>query len=391
MDLVFSVSKNANGYFAQKAMPEALVSGNLEQMCGAFFVHSDQTTLDALRNLTSDAELIAVLCANWGDYSSPPHRSSFAMHCMLNRHYMDGGSYPVGGAKVLADAMMPIVEAAGGLVYHSAAVDQILIEDGRAIGVQLKGGELVKAKYVVSNAGVQNTFGRLMDRETGAHAGLTEKLEMVDDTYALVGVNIGLNKSASELGITPANIWSHPADDFEANLAAHDADFESPFPWSFITFPSARDPLWESEHPDKATIEMYAYTNYEHFRKWSGTRWMKRGDDYLARKVNIKDRLLSELNRFVPKAKEAIDIVEVSTPLSYETFVKRKRGGFMGVESTPTRFRQDWLRATTPIDGLYLSGQDVTTDGVVGALMGGVICASAIEGKNLIESIRSKA
>jgi all-trans-retinol 13,14-reductase len=136
---------------------------------------------------------------------------------------------------------------------------------------------------------------------------------------------------------------------------------------------------------------MYAYTNYEHFRKWSGTRWMKRGDDYLARKVNIKDRLLSELNRFVPKAKEAIDIVEVSTPLSYETFVKRKRGGFMGVESTPTRFRQDWLRATTPIDGLYLSGQDVTTDGVVGALMGGVICASAIEGKNLIESIRSKA
>jgi all-trans-retinol 13,14-reductase len=80
--------------------------------------------------------------------------------------------------------------------------------------------------------------------------------------------------------------------------------------------------------------------------------------------------------------------VEVSTPLTYETFAKRQRGGFMGVESSPQRFRQDWLRARTPIEGLWLTGQDVSTDGVIGALAGGVICASAMLGKDMMSQIR---
>ena len=91
-----------------------------------------------------------------------------------------------------------------------------------------------------------------------------------------------------------------------------------------------------------------------------------------------------------PNVRGAIDVAEVSTPLTYETFTKRERGGFMGVESTPDRFRQMWLRASTPLEGLYLSGQDVTTDGVIGALMGGVICASAVTGKDLLSEIRAE-
>jgi all-trans-retinol 13,14-reductase len=134
---------------------------------------------------------------------------------------------------------------------------------------------------------------------------------------------------------------------------------------------------------------MYAYTDYRHFERWADTRWMKRGKDYLARKANIQERLLERLFHFCPDARDAIDVIEVSTPLSYETFAKRQRGGFMGVESSPARFRQDWLRAHTPISGLWLTGQDVATDGVIGALMGGVICASAILGRDLLAEVRN--
>ncbi|WP_448044988.1 hypothetical protein [Bradyrhizobium liaoningense] len=115
---------------------------------------------------------------------------------------------------------------------------------------------------------------------------------------------------------------------------------------------------------------------------------MKRGEDYLALKEKIRQRLLDELFRHVPAARSALDYVEVSTPLSYETFVKRERGGFMGIESSPQRFRQTWLRATTPIDGLFLSGQDVSTDGVIGALVGGVLASSAVLGRDLMRDLR---
>jgi all-trans-retinol 13,14-reductase len=67
---------------------------------------------------------------------------------------------------------------------------------------------------------------------------------------------------------------------------------------------------------------------------------MKRGDDYLALKENIREHLLGEFFSHAPQAREALDYVEVSTPLSYETFAKRERGGFMGIESSPQRFQQ---------------------------------------------------
>ena len=62
----------------------------------------------------------------------------------------------------------------------------------------------------------------------------------------------------------------------------------------------------------------------------------------------------------------------------------------MGIESNPKRFRQSWLRATTDIHGLYLSGQDVTTDGVIGALMGGLIAASSVLQKDVLSDIRAQ-
>ena len=136
---------------------------------------------------------------------------------------------------------------------------------------------------------------------------------------------------------------------------------------------------------------MYAYTDYRHFAEWAGTPWMKRGDDYQARKEVIKQRLLAELFRQVPRAAAHVDQVEVSTPLSYEVFANRERGGFLGVESSPRRFEQAWLRPQTPIRGLFPTGQDVATDGVIGALVGATLCASVMLERDLVTEIRNQA
>jgi len=387
MDLVPQVAKSAMPYFGQKVFPESIATAQSMIRHAPFHDHADRTTLEALQDLGMSAALIAVICANWGDYSSPPHRSSFAMHCMLVQHYMNGGSYPRGGAGVLADTMMPIVEAAGGKVLHSAEVEQILVDDGRAVGVRLAGGEEVTAPILISNAGVQNTFGRLMPGDHPDAAPLRAHLDTVDDSYGLVGINLGLRADAATLGLESANIWAHPSSDFAANLDRHKADFNADFPWAFITFPSVKDPDWAQAFPGKSTIEMYAYTFFDHFAGWAGTSWRKRGADYDRRKADIERRLLDMLERFVPDVRDYIDICEVSTPLTYETFTKRERGGFMGVESTPARFQQAWLRATTPLKGLYLTGQDVATDGMIGALTGGILCASAILGRDMMSDI----
>ena len=390
LGLVREVSKSSAGYFAQKALPLDLAESMYDGLCADFHTHSDRLTIDVLSELTSDTELIAVLCANWGDYSLEPTKSSFAMHCMLAKHYMSGGYYPVGGGQSMSRAIVPIIESAGGQVMLGAEVARILVSEGGSVrGVVLTSGEEILCPVVVSNAGVQNTLGRLLSNDTAMAVGAPELLHEVNDTYAVVGLNIGFNRSSAELGFSGANIWAHPGRDFQAALDAHRSDFSAPFPWTFTTFPSAKDPSWGAEFPGKSVVEMYGYTDYRHFAEWAQLPRADRGPGYADRKNDIQERLLEELFRFAPRARDAVDVVEVSTPLSYETFTKRERGGFMGIESSPARFRQLWLRARTPIDGLYLTGQDVSTDGVIGALVGGVIATSAVLGIDLMSELRS--
>ena len=55
-----------------------------------------------------------------------------------------------------------------------------------------------------------------------------------------------------------------------------------------------------------------------------------------------------------------------------------KRGESWGLAHTPTRYKQTWLRPHTPIKGLFLTGQDLVSVGVMGALVSGFLTAIAV-------------
>lgn len=76
------------------------------------------------------------------------------MYCMLNKYYLNGGSYFVGGVGVLVDVMMFIIEDVGGVVFYSVEVEEIFLDVDIVVGVRLVLGECVKVKMVVSNVGV---------------------------------------------------------------------------------------------------------------------------------------------------------------------------------------------------------------------------------------------
>ncbi|MBT8182887.1 MAG: FAD-dependent oxidoreductase, partial [Eudoraea sp.] len=126
---------------------------------------------------------------------------------------------------------------------------------------------------------------------------------------------------------------------------------------------------------------------YEIFEKWSDTPWKKRGKEYESIKAELAQRLLKELYKQLPQVEGKVNCYELSTPLSTKHFVNYTKGEIYGLDHSPSRFRQAFLIPRTPIKDFYLTGQDIVTAGVGGALFSGVLTTMAITGKNVLKKV----
>lgn len=114
---------------------------------------------------------------------------------------------------------------------------------------------------------------------------------------------------------------------------------------------------------------------------------MKRGASYEDLKEKISQRLIKKLYEQIPQVKGKIKHYELSSPLSTKHFMNYSKGEIYGLDHSPSRFRQKFLVPRTPIKNFYLTGQDIVTAGVGGALFSGLLTASAMTGKNFMKKI----
>ncbi len=335
----------------------------------------NRPTYEVLKELTDNELLIGFITGQWGDCGAPPHESSFSIHCLIAKHYLHGAYYPVGGASRIAETAIPVIQKGGGEVFTYANVKQILVENNKATGVCMEDGTEIKAPLVISNAGVFNTFKKLLPPPVTEQYGYNEKLTQVKSSCAHLGLYIGIKESAENLGLPKTNFWIYPNSDHKKNIAAFREDYKAEFPAVYISFPSAKDPSWESRYPGTATIEIVAPAEYDVFEKWKDQQWGKRGEDYDALKDYFTERLLEHLYDKLPQLRGKIDYCELSTPLSTDFFCAYPRGEMYGLEHDTQRFEQEWLKPKTEIKNLFLTGQDIMSCGVSGALVSGFVTA----------------
>jgi all-trans-retinol 13,14-reductase len=179
----------------------------------------------------------------------------------------------------------------------------------------------------------------------------------------------------------------YPSFDHDANVERFARDINAPLPGVYLSFPSSKDPDFQRRYPGRSTVEAITMLPYAAFDRWKDTRWKYRGNDYEALKERLTERLLAELKRQAPSLKGNIALTELSTPVTTRHFMNYGHGEIYGIASTPDRFLTRELGSRTPIRGLYLTGQDVASLGVVGALYGGVIGASVAAGRNFFSVV----
>ncbi len=357
--------------FALHSMPAWLAWG-MRMWRGDEAQHWSRHTLaDELAKL-DNPQLVAVLGARWADYGAPPSSAPFVEHALVTGSYNNGAYYPVGGPARFAQALVAVIEAAGGEVRLNADVKHIATCSGCVTGVQYEqGGQRYheSVRQVVSAMGVRNTVDRLDPSDA---KDWQQAIRNMAPGITHIALYLGLEGDIAAAGASGANYWIFESDDI---AQVWRDPVEKDAPGFFVSFPSQKDGSAHSQ----PSAEVVAVVDPAVFAKWMANPDGERPEDYLALKAWIQQRLLAQFLRHFPRMQGMVRLQELSTPLTQRHFVRSPDGAMYGIEMSAERLNSPALHVRTPVAGLLLAGQDVTGPGVEGASMGGLLAAASLE------------
>ncbi len=360
----------------------------------------DRWAFRPLSELFAEGELsqraVAVLDHWSGLYAGGPSQTALAMHAGIIDHYMRGAGYPEGGGQVIPARLIQVIEAFGGEVRTLTPVERIVVEGGRAVGVELEDGTTIAADVVVSNADHARTVFGLVgeqhwDPATVAWAREATMTLGLVCVYAVVDLDL--------TGGPNTNYFVFPDYDAEAMYERLDSGELDPADgvFAYIAMASRKDP----DNPllcGEGQTNLQVMTLAPRGLDWWGIETApgdggryRRNPTYLERKEALTDALLDAAERVLAdqlggeRLRDHLIHLETATPLSHERYTRSTGGTSYGYLHSPEQSGMHRPQHRTEIDGLWLVGANTTSGhGIAGAMVGGVNCAGEILDRPLL-------
>lgn len=330
-----------------------------------------------LDRFTRDPFLRAILSIQAGDHGMAPARAPAALHAGLQEYYFDGGCYPQGGGHAIPDALIAQIEKHGGSVTLGSGVAGILVEAGRAIGVELADGTRVRADIVVSNADPAVTWGRLVPPQHQP-ARLRRRIRRMRHSISTLSLFLAVDMDLRAAGIDSGNVWYSRTPDVDAAYRQADlADARQirDVPGLFFNATTLKDPSLRSD--GLHTVEAMALSTMRPFEPWRGTRPGQRPAEYAALKEHLSQRILAEIDRFVPGFSDRVVFRALGTPLTNEHYLGARGGAIYGTEKTLRNLGPFSLPVRSPLSGLFQCGSSTIAPGINGVSRSGLAAAAA--------------
>lgn len=361
---------------AERAMPEPIRAAHfwwnrrkIKRWCG-------RTTKEVIDSLITDPKLAAVLSSQWGTYGGNPEEASFAFHALITGHYLNGARYPDGGAASIAKGLVPVIEAAGGAARAATAVAEILIEDGKAVGVRTADDEEIRARVIVSAIGAGETVRRLLP-DSIRQQDWAKEISTFKPSICHFDLFLGFEGDIERAGATRSNHWFYNS--WDVSNAIWSGGKDEPIPMIFVSFGSLKDAAHDPGPAQRYTGDVLVWTDWSAVSAFADGGADEQPEEWAAFKQRVEDQIMQRFAQEFPDLAPLVAYCELGTPLATAEFTGHAKGGFYGVETTPRRLLTDALKARTPVPGLFLSGQDVMSPGIAGALSGGMFGAGAVD------------
>lgn len=361
---------------AERSMPEPFRSAHrwwnkrkIQRWCG-------RTTSEVITDIVTDPRLAAVLSAQWGTYGGTPNEASFGVHATVIGHYLEGAGYPAGGTGAIAKGLVPVIEAAGGRALAGTPVRRILIEDGRAAGVQTSEGGECRAPVIVLAIGARETVMPLLPPAIGQQDWARE-IAGFRPSVCHFQVFLGFEGDIAARGAGRSNHWF--CESWDTNEWIWSVVDQAPIPMMFVSFPTLKDELHDPGPANRHTGEAMVLADWSPVADFAGGGAEARPSEWKAFKQDVEDRMTEFFRSKFPALESLLVYQELGTPLATASFTGHDKGGFYGIETTPRRILSDALNARTPVPGLFLTGQDVMAPGIAGSMWGGMLGATAVD------------
>lgn len=331
---------------------------------------------ELLDDLVSSPRLRAVLSAPMGDEGLPPSRASALSTLALMAHYADGAFYPRGGSQCLRDALVTRARELGVHFACDAHVTRVTTKGGRASGVEVAGGHVHEADYVVSAIDPRVTFGMVDGGAPPRRYG--KKLALAESSPAPFLLLLGMRRDLAARGLGRANVWSYPDFDVEEAYAAAARGELRDDPGLFLSPTSLKDDSGTLAAPGTSTLEIMTFVPWSHFSRFADRREGERGPEYAALKERVTQSMLAAMERRFPGLVGDVEVCESLSPLSFRSWVGAVDGGAYGPASTPSFWGPMRFGTTTWLPNLVLAGAGVNGHGVAPCMLSGRLAAGAI-------------
>ncbi|KAK8531874.1 hypothetical protein V6N13_131231 [Hibiscus sabdariffa] len=260
---------------------------------------------------------------------------------LCDRHF-GGINYPVGGVGGIATSLAEGLTDQGSEILYKANVTNIILDQGKAVGVELSDGREFFARTIISNATRWDTFGKLLKGES-----LPKEEENFQKVYV---------KAPSFLSIhmgVKADVLPPDTDCHHFVLEDEWTRLEEPYGSIFLSIPTVLD----SSLAPKGRHILHIFTTSP-LEDWKGLS----PKDYEAKKELIAEEIIARLEKkLFPGLKSSIVFKEVGTPKTHRRYLARMPFN------------------TTGISGLYCVGDSCFPgQGVIAVAFSGVMCAHRV-------------
>ncbi|MEV7565514.1 phytoene desaturase family protein [Streptomyces tanashiensis] len=316
-----------------------------EQVDPVLFRQALRPVEDVLDEHFTDTDLKSVLSLYWTYVGQPPSRMAFQDLAMVLFAYFEFKPWHVrGGSQAMSTAILGAFLRAGGEVRFHTAVEAVLTRGGRVVGVRLDDGEEVGAAEVVSNASLPATYGML----EGTDLPGAVRTDLASRRLGVSGfvLHMGLDATPAELGFTTSTSFVNVDTDHERTYAST----RSLEPARGICV-SSYDVAPIGFAPAGATHVSLMTLQYADV--WDAVP----ADAYARVKYDYAQTLLDLVEHITPGIRDAIEEVDVATPLTMARYLGHPGGAIYGYDQDVTdtwQFRDNERRSHVP--GLHLAG-----------------------------------